>query len=90
VGIALAADEPRSGERIFRRYAAHLLPIDSTASGRGYTLSPLRGCIVLRLSYKFFWTAFGADLTIKVMDIRAQRRKGGDHHLPGVAPRLLW
>jgi hypothetical protein len=37
------ANEPRSGERIFRRYAAHL-PLDkvTTAFSRGYILSPLQ------------------------------------------------
>jgi hypothetical protein len=33
----------RSGDRIFRRYAAHLPSTVTTAFSRGYNLSPLRG-----------------------------------------------
>ena len=36
--------QPRSGERIFRRSAAHgQLETDTTAPSRGYSLTPLRG-----------------------------------------------
>jgi hypothetical protein len=37
-------NEPRSGERVFRRSAAHhAWPSDTTAFCRGYNLSPLGG-----------------------------------------------
>jgi len=42
--LGLWCFQPRSGERIFRRYAARL-PLDTltTAFSRGYSLPPLRG-----------------------------------------------
>jgi hypothetical protein len=46
-GFMLNVYEPRSGDRVFRRYAAYMLRISpSTAFSRGYILPPLRGCAV--------------------------------------------
>jgi hypothetical protein len=43
-GGALVPYEPQSGERVFRRSAAHLASKRlTTAFSRGYVLSPLRG-----------------------------------------------
>jgi len=57
---------PARGGRIFRRYAAHSSPISkTTAFGRGYILSPLRGLTLLLLVPIILQAETGYDMWLR-------------------------